>query len=112
MKRFVLVCVVLFLAVNSCIALSSCGKDDNCFECFGDGNIICDSCNGKGDVFLKCYDCNGKGNNKYTNTVSGYSYYKTCSECGGTGGKHLGGTCYKCDGSGNLKCPDPDCPFN
>ena len=104
------ICLGLVLLTAICSSLVSCG-DDECFECFNRGDIICDQCDGRGDIFLKCSRCNGKGIIQMTNTVSGYKFNKDCPDCE-NGGKHLGGTCFECNGSGRVACPDPDCPFN
>ena len=56
-------------------------KKEDCDECFGDGTITCDKCDGEGT----CSKCEGEG-------------YVTCRACGGYG------NCGKCNGKGKVKC--------
>lgn len=80
------------------------GSQVSCYECDGDGEWRCSTCNG-GQV--DCSECDGDGT-----IVEGEEEHE-CEECGGTGNQECGDcngsgweSCSVCDGTGNVGCPD------
>lgn len=69
-------------------------NNDECDECYGDGEIRCSECGGEGEISETCEDCDGSGKDEDGDT---------CPSCDGSGNITL--TCSECDGSGSVTCP-------
>jgi hypothetical protein len=76
--------------------------DEECGDCYGNGNVDCRNCEGNGEV--DCNECGGDGEDSDGDTCDycDGEGREDCPECGGGGQE----TCDRCDGQGYIKLDD------